>query len=302
MILILALAVMLAIFFVSVSILLMIVGPTILLKPRRRLADFYRALHQPILPTDAGIPFEPITVEVDDTLKLDCWLVKAAHPARGTIIYLHGVGDCKIDGIRFARLMHEHDYNIFLYDSRCHGNSGGKFCTYGFYEKFDLTLIINYLFSRDDLTIGKIGLFGTSMGAAVALQAASIDKRIAAVVAENSFATLRTIFDDYQKRIIKLPFHFLRNLVIKRSEVLAAFKAREVSPLDSISGLHIPILLVCGTADHLIDSRYTMGLYEKANQPKELFAIDGAKHNDTWKIGGVAYEARLVQFFDRRLA
>src|SRR6202008_4281185 len=116
------------------------------------------------------------------------------------------------------------------YDARLHGESDGAYCTYGYYEKHDVLRIIDYLLSRTDIHPGNIGLFGTSMGAAVAIQAAALDKRISAIIAENSFATLRTIFDDYQRRIIKLPFHYLRNMVIVRSEFKATFKASDVSP------------------------------------------------------------------------
>jgi len=186
---------------------------------------------------------------------------------------------------------------VFLYDSRRHGESDGTYCTYGFHEKNDVSAILNYLATRTDFTKGKFGLFGTSMGAAVALQAAAIDDRVAAVVSENSFATLRTIFDDYQKRMIRVPFHYLRNLVIMRSERTAHFKARDVSPLRAVSSIHVPLLFIYGTEDHLIDHRYSLSLFQYANEPKQLFAIEGARHNDTWKVAGDAYARTILEFY-----
>ena len=180
--------------------------------------------------------------------------------------------------------------------------SDGEFCTYGYYERNDLRSLIDHLLARRDVTVGRIGLFGTSMGAAVALQAAAIDDRIAAVVAENSFATLRSIFDDYQKRMIQLPFHYLRNIVIKRSEQIAKFRANDVSPLESVRSLAIPVLFIYGADDHLISCRYSITLYEAKPSPKELFAIPGAAHNDTWKVAGPAYEEKLLTFYERHLS
>ncbi len=139
------------------------------------------------------------------------------------------------------------------------------------------------------------------MGAAVAIQTAAIDKRIKAVVAENSFSTLRKIFDDYQKRIIKIPFHYLRNLVIKRSEVLANFKARDVSPMQSIADVHIPILFVYAKLDKHINYKYSIQLYENTDHPKELFPIDKAEHNNTWEVGGKVYHEKLLEFFNKYL-
>ena len=301
MIFLYALGVALLAFLVSVTIILLLIGPTLLLLPRRRHADYYHNLGLPVTPSELHLPYEEINIIVDGSLKLNSWLIKAEKPI-GTIIYLHGVGDCKIDGLRFANLMHDHHYNVFLYDSRRHGLSDGAFCTYGYYEKDDVKTIIDYLSSRNDIAPGKFGIFGTSMGAAVAIQAASIDKRIVAVIAENSFATLRTIFDDYQKRMIKLSFHYLRNLVIIRSELKADFKARDVSPLRAITTIHVPILIIYGTQDHLINHHYSLRLYEYANQPKDIFPIEGAHHNDTWKIAGTAYEKKLLEFFERNLS
>jgi len=295
------LGVALAVFLVSSTIILLLIGPTLLLHPRRRRADYYRNLGLPITPAELQLPYEELNIIVGGDLKLNSWLIKAANP-KGTVIYLHGVGDCKIDGLRFANLMHSHDYNVFLYDARRHGISDGSYCTYGYYEKEDVRTIIDYLLSRNDIHPGKIGLFGTSMGAAVALQAASNDTRIAAVIAENSFATLRTIFDDYQKRMIKLPFHYLRNIVIKRSEIKANFKARDVSPLHAVAIIHVPLLFIYGKQDHLIDYHYSLQLYEYANQPKDIFPIELARHNDTWKIAGTEYEQKILNFFERNLA
>jgi uncharacterized protein len=280
---------------------LFIVGPTLLLQPRRRLESFYQKVGQPLSPTELNLPFEDIILPTEDGLRLSAWLIKASDHPQGTIIYLHGVADCKIDGLRFAKIMHDNRFNIFLYDSRRHGYSEGKYCTYGYFEKYDVRNVINYLINRTDLQTGKIGIFGTSMGAAIALQAAVLDNRISAVVAENSFITLRTIFDDYQKRMIKVPFHYLRNLVIIRSEINAQFKASAVSPLESVEKIRVPVLFVYSTADHLIKHSYSQQLFERANEPKEYFPIEGATHSNTWQVAGKAYEEKIIDFYSRNL-
>ncbi len=292
---------MLVVFLLSATAILTMVGPTLLLRPRKRTAEFYKKLNLPVSPSELGLQYEEINVRGMNNIKLNSWLIKSAQPSRGTVIYLHGVADCKMDGIRFAKFLHDRHYNVFLYDSRRHGESEGEFCTFGFYEKIDLENVINYLQSRTDISLGKIALFGTSMGAAIAIQTAAIDSRISGVIAENSFLTLRSIFDDYQKRMIKLPFHYLRNLVIKRSEILANFKANDVSPMESLKKIHIPVMIIYGTKDHLINHQYSIRLFSLANDPKEVFSIEGAKHNDTWQIAGEEYEKRILSFLERNI-
>lgn len=76
---------------------------------------------------------------------------------------------------------------MVAYDSRAHGDSAGEFCTYGYYEKQDLQRVIDGIDGR------PIVVIGTSLGAAVALQAAAEDSRIDGVVAAESFSDLPTV-------------------------------------------------------------------------------------------------------------
>lgn len=286
---------------ISISLVLFVIGPIMLLHPYRRTEEFYRRYTTLLHPKDAGLPCEELALKTAEGISLNCWLIKADGPPRGTVIYLHGVSECIIVGIPMAKALHEEGFNVFLYDSRRHGSSGGRFCTYGFYEKHDVGTVISYLEKRSDLQLGAVGLFGSSMGAAVAIQAAALDARVGAVVAESGFATLRTVFDDYQRRMIKIPWHYLRNLVIKRSEHLAHFKSNAVSPLESIRMIHVPVFIVHGTADDRIRYQYSELLFENAHPPRELWLIPGAKHNNMAEVGGEEYTKRIVQFFKKNL-
>lgn len=289
-------------FLIQVTFVLLVAGPLILLKPVRRKKDWYERLTSILEPRDAGLPQENLLVETFDGLKLQCWFVQQKQNARGTVLFLHGVGDCKIAGVPIARALYRKGFNVLLYDSREHGESEGYYCTYGFYEKHDVSAVISYLLSRKNGEIGKIGVFGTSMGGAVAIQAAALDPRISALVSEGSFTALRTIFVDYQKRIIKLPWHFLRNVALVQSQKMANFKARLVAPIEDIKRVHVPILISHGKDDSFIKADYAKLLYDAANEPKQLILVDHAEHNDVWEIGGTIYENTIGSFFEKNLS
>ena len=104
---------------------------------------------------------------------------------------------------------------MVAYDSRAHGNSQGDACTYGFYEKEDLRSVL------DTLDPGPIVLIGTSLGAAVALQAAADDSRVTAVVAAEVFSDLRTVARE------RAPF-FLTEEVIRKAISLAETRLQRV--------------------------------------------------------------------------
>jgi pimeloyl-ACP methyl ester carboxylesterase len=297
----LALLLVALLFLIAAAAIVFVFGPLLILQPHLRTREWYNTFTDLLEPRDAGLPQEDLVLLTREGFRLRCWMVPLEGTTSGTIIFLHGVGDCRIAGVPYAKLFHEKGFNVFLYDSRRHGLSEGTYCTYGFYEKHDLSIIIDYLESRSDLQIGKIGVIGTSMGAAVALQAASIDHRIEAIVAEASFTDLRTIVVDYQKRIMKLPWHFLRNLAMSRSQKLAGFKARYVSPIHAVHHVHKPIFFIHGTDDTRIRTEYSKVLYENANQPKELLLVHRGDHTDLLNVGGSEYEDRIVAFFRKYL-
>ena len=88
-----------------------------------------------------------------------------------------------------------------IYCAVAHGDSEGDLCTYGFYEKQDLHRVL------DEVQPGPIVLFGTSLGAAVALQEAAGDRRVTAVVAAETFSDLRTV------AIERAPFFFSSGVI-----------------------------------------------------------------------------------------
>ena len=284
------------------TLVIFVAGPIMVLNPRRRGEDFYKERDEPLTPADLNDPFEEFWFNSANDERLHAWFLRSDQPARGTIFYLHGVGDNKISGLRLAHVFRARHFNVMMYDSRAHGKSEGRFCTYGFYERFDVAKAIDSLAARGISSIGKIGLFGTSMGAAIAVQAASIEPRVRAVVAEGCFTSLRTITVDYQKRLLWMPWHFLRNVAMKRSEHIAHFSHHEVSPLRALATVNVPILFIHGKSDARIRYQYSEQLFAAAHEPKALYLIDGANHTDIHNVAQKEYEERVAGFFEKWLA
>ena len=288
-------------FLIAMIIVLSMIGPVILVRPRRRTAEFYRPITGIVSPDQIPLSFENLTITTHDGLTLSGWLLKAPTPRKGTIVYLHGVGDCKESGLPLSRVFCRNGYDTALIDLRAHGVSGGEYCTYGYYEKLDLCRLIDVL-EKQKNGIGPLILFGTSMGAAIAIQTAAMEKRVRVVVSEGCFTDLRTISVDYQTRIAKLPWHFVRNLVIHRAEKLAHFKHREISPLLSVEHISVPILFIHGKKDPRVKYEYSELLFSRAPEPKKLYLIDEARHVDVWEVAGKEYEATIFDFLDNHIA
>jgi pimeloyl-ACP methyl ester carboxylesterase len=66
-------------------------------------------------------------------------------------------------------------------------------------------------------------------------------------------------------------------------------------PLQAIKLIHNkPVLLIHGTADVLIPWTQAQVLYDAANEPKQLYIVEGATHTATYNADPVAWSKRVL--------
>lgn len=205
-----------------------------------------------------------------DGVTLRGWRCGSGARARATIVYLHGVGDNRSSGAGVVERYVPRGFQVVAYDSRAHGQSGGDACTYGVLEKRDLKKVLDALGGE------RLVLIGTSLGAAVALQAAADDPRVAAVVAAETFSDLRTVATE------RAPFVFTRGS-IERAFTIASqqggFNVDAASPLEAASRIKVPVLLIHGDADRKTRPAHSQRVFEALTGPKRLLLVPGAGHN-----------------------
>jgi alpha-beta hydrolase superfamily lysophospholipase len=193
-------------------------------------------------------------------------------------VYLHGVADNRGSAAGVIQRFGARGFDVVAYDSRAHGESTGEACTYGFFEKQDLRHVI------DTIDAGPIVLVGTSLGAAVALQEAALDKRVTAVVAAETFSDLRTAAEE------RAPFFFTSAIIgraFRLAEQQASFQVDAVSPAIAAGNITAPVLLVHGDADADTPVDHARRVLANLHEPKRLILVPGARHNgslrnDVW--------------------
>jgi alpha-beta hydrolase superfamily lysophospholipase len=191
--------------------------------------------------------------------------------ARGTVVYLHGVGDNRGSSVGIADHFLARGFDVVAYDSRAHGESGGAACTYGFYEKEDLRRVL------DRVTAQPIVLMGVSMGAAVALQEAAEDPRIAAVVAIAPFSDLRTA------AVERAPFFASTGNItaaFSLAERDGKFRVDDVSPQAAAARIRAPTLIIHGAQDRETPPAHSQRIFAALPGPKRLVLVPDAGHND----------------------
>lgn len=228
-------------------------------------------LHPPRRPVSQVPVAKYENVDLDVGVHLRGWLFRTERPRRGLVVYLHGVGDNRASGIGVAAHFTALGFDVLAYDSRAHGESGGDACTYGFYEKKDLSRAI------DKVGGGPVLALGASLGAAVALQAAADDPRIALVVAVSAFSDLRTVAAE------RAPFFASRGNIdeaFRLAEAEARFRADEVNPAAAAARIRVPVLVIHGANDRETPPAHSERITRALAGPKKLLLVPGVGHND----------------------
>jgi hypothetical protein len=199
--------------------------------------------------------------------------------------------------IKYARMMSGFGYNVVMYDQRFHGNSEGKNTTLGYYEKFDLFDIITVALV-DFEGIKLLGTYGESMGAATVIQEKSIDERVDFCISDCAFCDLSFLIKEKIKarKLPKFIYLFI-DLFVK---AITGVRMREISPINDLERITIPILFIHGKQDEFIGYWHTEKMYEKYNGDKEIFLADNnATHAMSYFAEKKEYEEKVKVFIRR---
>lgn len=222
-----------------------------------------------------------------------------------TIILLHGLGFHSFEYEEIAPVLSENGFNCLAFDFRCHGRSEGK-RGYWTLQKLvdDVKNAVDYVHNKVD---GRIGIFGNSLGAIVAVFAAAQDQRIKSIAASGCpTKTAAFLLTPFRKlllfiagglarfipfRISMNNFYYYDQLIdnpdwIKKIEsdqlipdarrigITTYKKALEWDATKIISNVTIPILVLQGKRDKLQPISQSEMLYNAANEPKEFKLLD----------------------------
>jgi len=249
-------------------------------------------------PADYQLPFEKIAIQTRDSVTLQAyWIRQPGDSGKTAILMLHGVGACKERWLPTAAWLWENGYETILLDSRAHGESEGEYCTYGYYEKYDVAAVTDFVLKQKNG--GSLGVWGNSMGGAIALQALAIEPRLEFGIVQSTFADFRTIVFDYQQQRLKIPWHWFTDCAISEAEETAGFVADSVRPAEAARQIRQPVLLAHGDADDRIKPAYGREIFANlASEKKEFHIIEGAGHLNLMARGGDNFRADLLRFLE----
>ena len=258
--------------------------------------SFWLMTHPPKIvigttPGNYGLNYEDIELKTEDGLKLAGWYIPQVGSA---IILVHGYPAEKADLLPLAKILST-NYSILLFDLRSFGKSDGKYTTLGKKELWDLDVALDWLKNKG---YEKIGIFGFSLGGAVAIMKAADDPRIAAVAAYAPFADLKLLGYDAYKNLWLLKYPLVELLAFW-SKLFFDYDIAALSPEKAAARLQIPIFLFHQKQDAQIPFEHALKLKDALSQnPRAEFDF-----RETGSHGDFPFDfgQTLLKFFKKSL-
>lgn len=194
------------------------------------------------------------------------------------VIITHGVTVNKNNSIKYVELFLKLGFNVLTYDHRRHGESGGHTTSYGFYEKYDLQTIVQYLKNvKGDI---QYGIHGESMGACTLLQYAGfVEDSADFYISDCAFAT----FEEQLAYRLKVEYKIPKWLILPVANIWLklrdGYSIDDISPLMATKNIKKPILFIHSKPDLYIPYTHSIQLYKAKTQGKrELFLAENGAH------------------------
>jgi esterase/lipase len=245
----------------------------------------------------ADIAFKPVTIQTSKDQNIAGWFFQGIH-GEGAILLLHGIRGSRLDMLGRARFLAKQGYSILLIDLPAHGESQAENITYGINESDGVKAAFAYLLRQ--LPNEKIGVIGVSLGAASFVFAAS-DVAPHAVVLESMYPTITEAVTDRLRLHLGNIAGLLSPLLLWQLPLRLGISPKDLRPIDGISSIHAPILIAAGSIDQHTTLAETKRLFDAANQPKELWIVEGAAHVNLHNFNPSAYKLKISAFFAKHL-
>lgn len=226
-------------------------------------------------PRPFGLPATDLWFEADDGVRLHGWWIPH-RKARGTVLYFHGNTGSIAHQLGTFRHLRRLRANILGFDYRGYGRSEGDPSERGLYR--DARAAYRVLVEELGQDPGEVLFFGHSLGGAVAIDAA-LDCPAAGLIVQASFTNAR---DMARALFPTLP--------------MGLMTVNQFRSVDKVPELGLPKLFIHGTEDGSVPHEQGVRLYEAAAEPKELYLVPRAGHNDLHHHGGVRYLWRIGRF------
>jgi len=251
-----------------------------------------------ISPGAMGAPQEEVEFS-SEGLAIRGWWVEAPG-ATSVMILAHGYLMNRSELTPIAVQLWQRGISCLILDLRAHGRSGGKKSFLGYREATDMTSAVAYV--RDRCPGAKVGLLGSSMGAAASAIACGRTPGLAdLLVLDSAYSRLASAVIGWWRFVGGPPLAAILSPTVLLAAPMAGFNpfSVDVSQYLALAG-PVPTLIIHGEADTLALASEARRNFEALQGPKEIVWFPKMGHSEgRWMLPD-QYQTALFGFLDRQ--
>lgn len=249
-------------------------------------------------PGDYGVQGEEVTIKAEAGGSFQGYFIPGANGA--TVIIPPTGSQGRSGRLQQAAMLAEHGYAVLTFESRRCAGMGP--ISLGYSEVREVADAFDYLTTRPDVDLRRVGVYGFSTAGATAVMAAAQLPQLQAVVAEGGYGDFVENALGHHERYLLVDL-FLRlycwaTRVTYR--IVVGVSLEKLSPVSVIKEIAPrPVLLIYG--NHEASLAGGLEQKEAADANADLWIVDGASHGTYMTVAPQAYEERIVTFFNEAL-
>ena len=236
-----------------------------------------------------------------DGLKLHGYWIPAENP-RGTILLAHGYRSTFLVDFGLAFVFyHSLGMNILVPNQRSHGESEGKYITFGVKESEDMKCWIE--FHNRNFGDHQLILSGLSMGASTMLYLAdqNLPNNVKCIIADCGFTSPKSILDKVFRSVVHIPsgpFLWATDLYAR---ILAKFSLSQKDTRKVLANAKMPVLMIHGMADDFVPCDMTQQGFDACIGKKEILLVAEAGHGTSFLSNKEVYTKTIIAFLEQYL-
>lgn len=227
-------------------------------------------------PSALGLHYEDVHFQSEDGTDLHGWFVPT-DSSDVTVLYIHGNAGNISGRLETIQLLHDIGVNVFIFDYRGYGKSGGQPTEKGVYS--DAEAAWNYLSNYKEIASENIVVMGRSLGGSIAAWLAARKNPIAAVI-ESTFISAAELGADLYPW---LPV----GLLLKH----------EYNTLENLEAIEAPLFMAHSQDDEVVPFIHGQTLFELVKEPKTFIELKGS-HASGFLEAGEKYRNALEVFLN----
>ena len=225
------------------------------------------------------------------------WLIEG-NKGKGTIILMHGVRDSRLSLLDRARFLSAAGYSVLLFDFQAHGESQGEQITFGYLESRDAQAAVKFV--HENLPEEKIGVIGISLGGAATLLAEP-ELEVNAMVLELVYPDINHALQNRLHHYLNFVGDAITPLFIMQLQPRLGLSTDQLRPITKVENIKAPKLIIAGSEDKHTLLSESQQMYKSAHEPKELWIVNGAQHQDIHRFAKLDYDLHILKFFEANL-